>query len=256
MPPVTATLESPARIEVSARPSERMPEAQTLLMVSEGTSFGIPPLIWAWREGICPWPACRTWPKTTCSTCSGATPERSSAASMTVPPRSVASRDLRPPPIFPNGVRAVPKITELGTELGIYCLSFLSSLGLAPVRQVQRVTIPTGRSDHPPTRVCGWRVPDRAGVGRREAEWQRHLADRGRRPAKCVRRRQACVGVDGRSLARVPPARGGEQDEDVGDDVERHVEDRQQDHDVLDRRHVAAVYRFDQQQADPGKGED
>jgi hypothetical protein len=29
-----------------------------------------------------------------------------------------------------------------------------------------------------------WRMPDRAGVGRREAEWQRHLADRGRRPAK------------------------------------------------------------------------
>ena len=83
MPPVTATSESPARIAWSARPSERMPEAQTLLIVSEGTSFGIPPLIWAWREGICPWPACRTWPKTTCSTCSGATPERSSAASIT-----------------------------------------------------------------------------------------------------------------------------------------------------------------------------
>ena len=29
-----------------------MPEAQTLLIVSEGTSFGMPPLIWAWREGI------------------------------------------------------------------------------------------------------------------------------------------------------------------------------------------------------------
>jgi len=26
-------------------------------------------------------------------------------------------------------------------------------------------------------RVCGWRVPDRVGVGRKEAEWQRHLAD-------------------------------------------------------------------------------
>jgi hypothetical protein len=26
-------------------------------------------------------------------------------------------------------------------------------------------------------RVCGWRVPDRAGVGRKEAEWQCHLAD-------------------------------------------------------------------------------
>jgi hypothetical protein len=26
-------------------------------------------------------------------------------------------------------------------------------------------------------RVCGWRVPDRVGEGRKEAEWQRHLAD-------------------------------------------------------------------------------
>src|SRR5215218_259935 len=141
MPPVTATLESPARIAWSARPSDRMPEAQTLLIVSEGTSIGIPPLIWAWREGIWPWPACNTWPKTTCWTCSGATPERSRAASITVPPRSVASREERPPPIFPNGVRAVPRITELG----IYCLSFPKFADLAPVRQVQRMTIPTGR---------------------------------------------------------------------------------------------------------------
>ena len=43
-----------------------MPDAQTLLIVSEGTSFGIPASIWAWREGIWPWPACSTWPKITC----------------------------------------------------------------------------------------------------------------------------------------------------------------------------------------------
>ena len=36
-------------------------------MVSEETSLGMPALIWAWREGIWPWPACRTWPMTTCS---------------------------------------------------------------------------------------------------------------------------------------------------------------------------------------------
>jgi polar amino acid transport system permease protein len=50
--------------------------------------------------------------------------------------------------------------------------------------------------------VCDWRVPDRAGVGRRSAEWQSHLDDRGRRPAKCVRRRQACAGV-----SPIPPDR-------------------------------------------------
>src|SRR3954454_15602077 len=188
MPPVTATLESPARIDTSARPRERMPEAQTLLIVSEGTSFGMPPLICAWREGICPWPACRTWPKTTCSTCSGATPERSSAASITVPPRSVASRDLRPPPIFPNGVRAVPKITELGTELGIYCLSFLSSLGLAPVRQVQRVTIPTGRT-----------LAADEGRGEAGRAGRRGNGSRGRGPC---RRRRAAERGGGRSRRR------------------------------------------------------
>ena len=91
-----------------------MPEAQTLLIVSEGTSLGMPPLIWAWREGICPWPACRTWPKTTCWTCSGSTPERSSAAAIAWPPRSVASREERVPPILPKGVRAVPRMTVLG----------------------------------------------------------------------------------------------------------------------------------------------
>ncbi len=62
MPPVTPISRSPARIAWSAIPIERMPEAQTLLTVSEGTSLGMPALIWAWREGICPWPACSTWP--------------------------------------------------------------------------------------------------------------------------------------------------------------------------------------------------
>ena len=62
MPPVTATSTSPARIAWSARPMARMPEAQTLLMVSDGTSRGIPALICAWRDGIWPWPACSTCP--------------------------------------------------------------------------------------------------------------------------------------------------------------------------------------------------
>ena len=85
-----------------------------MLTVSEETSFGIPPLIWAWRLGIWPWPAWSTWPKTTCSTWSGATSARSSAAAMAVPPRSVASSEASAPPIFPNGVRAAPRITVFG----------------------------------------------------------------------------------------------------------------------------------------------
>ena len=61
-------------------------------MVSLETSLGIPALIWAWREGIWPWPAWRTWPMTTCCTCSGATSARSSAAVMAVAPSSVHRR--------------------------------------------------------------------------------------------------------------------------------------------------------------------
>ena len=94
-----------------------MPEAQTLLMVSEETSFGIPALIWAWRDGIWPCPACSTWPMTTCWTCSGATPARSSAALMAIPPRSVAFREASPPPSLPTGVRALPRITVRGIQI-------------------------------------------------------------------------------------------------------------------------------------------
>ncbi len=52
MPPPTPTSRSPARIAVSSIPAARIPDAHTLLIVSEETSLGIPPLIWAWREGI------------------------------------------------------------------------------------------------------------------------------------------------------------------------------------------------------------
>ncbi len=94
-----------------------MPEAQTLLIVSEETALGMPALIWAWREVIWPWPAWRTCPITTCWTCSGSTPERSSAASMAIPPRSVGCSEARPPPILPTGVRALPRITVRGIRI-------------------------------------------------------------------------------------------------------------------------------------------
>src|SRR5205814_1363448 len=105
---------SPARIAWSRITEARRPDAHTLLIVSEETSLGMPALICAWREGICPWPACRTWPITTCSTRSGSTSARSSAALMACPPSSVASRVDSPPPSLPIGVRAVPRMTVLG----------------------------------------------------------------------------------------------------------------------------------------------
>src|SRR5215218_9089995 len=117
MPPPTPTSMSPARIDWSSSPTARMPDAQTLLIVSEETSIGIPALICAWREGIWPTPACRTCPITTCCTCSGATSARSSAAPMAIPPRSVGCSEARPPPILPTGVRALPRMTVRGMQV-------------------------------------------------------------------------------------------------------------------------------------------
>src|SRR4051812_45821367 len=114
MPPPTPTSTSPARIAWSRMTAARTPDAQTLLTVSDETSLGMPALICAWREGICPWPACRTWPMTTCSTWSGSTSARSSAQRIASAPRSVASSVDSPPPSFPIGVRAVPRMTVLG----------------------------------------------------------------------------------------------------------------------------------------------
>ena len=55
MPPATRDLEvAGADLPASRMPAARTPEAQTLLIVSEETSFGIPARICAWRDGI--WP--------------------------------------------------------------------------------------------------------------------------------------------------------------------------------------------------------
>src|SRR4051812_28667546 len=48
---------------------------------------------------------------TTCSTCSGATAERSSAPAIARAPSSVAPSDDNPPPNLPIGVRAEPSTT-------------------------------------------------------------------------------------------------------------------------------------------------
>src|SRR3954466_15242587 len=114
IPPATPTSRSPARTAASSIPAARTPEAHTLLIVSELTSIGIPAAICAWREGICPCPACSTVPITTCSTCSGATSARWSASRMATAPSSVAGRDDRPPPSLPMGVRAALRITVRG----------------------------------------------------------------------------------------------------------------------------------------------
>ena len=65
IPPVTTTSCSPARIIRSAISIARIDDAQTLLIVSAGTSFGIPAPIAACRAGAWPAPAWSTWPMIT-----------------------------------------------------------------------------------------------------------------------------------------------------------------------------------------------
>src|SRR5271167_59786 len=134
----------------------RNPDAQTLLIVSEETSLGMPPLIWAWREGICPWPAWSTCPMTTCSTCSGSTAARSSAAVIAVPPSSTASSEDRPPPILPIGVRAAPRITVLDMDESSCDASEGSEIGngSGPVNDPTQDRLRTG-ADHSSCHLLG-----------------------------------------------------------------------------------------------------
>ena len=91
IPPATTTWTSPARIIWSAISTARIEDAQTLLIVSEGSSTGSPAPTVAWREGAWPTPPCSTWPMTAYSTSSSSTPARSSAPRIAIAPSSVAS---------------------------------------------------------------------------------------------------------------------------------------------------------------------
>ena len=65
MPPATTISHSPARISWSAIAIALRPERQTLLMVIDGTSIGMPPSTAASRAGFWPAPAWMTWPMIT-----------------------------------------------------------------------------------------------------------------------------------------------------------------------------------------------
>ena len=188
MPPLTATSRSPARIAVSRMPVARTLEAQTLLIVSEETSLGMPASICAWREGIWPWPACSTWPITTCWTWSGATPARSRAALIAIPPSSVAWSEERPPPSLPTGVRAVPRITVLD------------------MRQIRWP--PAGVDSSSIRRPCNGRPRNHRAPRshRRRHDRGRRLRGRGRRPRPARRAARRAAGV-GRGAHRLPQAR-------------------------------------------------
>ena len=65
IPPATTTSNSPARMSWAASAMALRPDRQTLLIVTDGTVIGMPPATAACRDGICPAPACSTWPMIT-----------------------------------------------------------------------------------------------------------------------------------------------------------------------------------------------
>src|SRR5450830_579246 len=111
MPPATTTSALPASKVSCANMVVCMAEPHIFDRVTAPVESGKPALRKAWRAGAWPWPAIRQLPKNTCSTASGATPDRSTAARMATAPRSLAVLLAKSPWKAPMGVRAAPTIT-------------------------------------------------------------------------------------------------------------------------------------------------
>src|SRR5438105_12768200 len=111
--------DSPLLMESNASAMDFMPEAQAMLTVYAGTSFGTPLRMEIWRAGLGPPPAWRALPKMVCWTCSGAMPARSMAALAAMAPISAAVNDASEPPNLPIGVRTAERIR---TEFTVHSL--------------------------------------------------------------------------------------------------------------------------------------
>src|SRR5471032_3024955 len=111
MPPATTTSALPASKVSWANMVVCMAEPHIFDRVTAPVESGKPALRKAWRAGAWPWPAIRQLPKYTCSTASGATPARSTAARMATAPRSLAVTLEKSPWKAPMGVRAAPTMT-------------------------------------------------------------------------------------------------------------------------------------------------
>src|SRR6476469_8374015 len=90
-----------------------IPDRHTLLILRAGTDIGMPAATAAWRAGIWPAPAVRTWPMITYSTADAGTPAFSSAPEMAIAPMSLPEKSLSEPINLPTGVRAPATITDV-----------------------------------------------------------------------------------------------------------------------------------------------
>ena len=88
-----------------------MPDAHTLFIVVQGTSFEIPAKIAAYLAGACPKFACKTFPIKTSSIILESIPAFSMAPLIAAAPNLVADIDDKQPPKLPIGVRTADTIT-------------------------------------------------------------------------------------------------------------------------------------------------
>src|SRR6185436_9869627 len=116
MPPATTICASPHWLACAPRTTALRPLPQTLFTVMAGIESGRPAPIAAWRPGFCPRPALTTFPMTTSSTLSGATPARFTASATTMLPSLVAGRGESVPRNLPMGVRTA--LTMTGLSIG------------------------------------------------------------------------------------------------------------------------------------------
>src|ERR1039457_6478361 len=111
MPPATMMSLVPAASRSCASIAAFMPEPHILLMVVQPAASGRAAPSEAWRAGACPWPAGRTQPMMTSSTCSGLILAGSPAARIAAAPSSEATNCFSSPWNAPMGVRAAETMT-------------------------------------------------------------------------------------------------------------------------------------------------
>ncbi len=111
MPPVTTSSTSPARIIESAISTARIDEAQTLLIVSAGTSFGKPGADRGLAGGGLAGAALQNLAHDHVLDLLRSRPPRSRPARIAIAPSSVAEWSLSPPPSLPKGVRTAETMT-------------------------------------------------------------------------------------------------------------------------------------------------
>ena len=206
-----------------------MPEAQTLFTVSEGTSFGMPRLDLRLARRDLALAGLKHLPEDDLLDLLGVDARSARAPrSRASPPSSTAFFGARAPPIFPKGVRAVPRITVSGMRLllvdegprdgpgarGWAMLehrSCRSTSSRAPPRPISTSSAsPTASPSRPAGRAAGRRRRQDRLQEDPAAAPQRVGARAGRRPRKARGPRRRAAPSRGRCRSQAGRVAGGD----------------------------------------------